>query len=225
MERIPTKGKYLGTAESIQLYLDKKNQKEGFSREEGNGVRIDNSFTLETWAQGWDLNPKPRPPWAASPMDQGAAFPNFPDVKPLQAESKIDGQNGKASQTKEISMPNGGVIKTPNGGNETSTISFMSLKSTLVTNQEKSPEGTTGPRLDPMTITLEQDNQVTNLRSLINERTPSLGTILLPLNQSTQNPWACLSLCPDESPLENIKFGSGVLYRPKDPTLQTYCHF
>ncbi|KAJ9075540.1 hypothetical protein DSO57_1035185 [Entomophthora muscae] len=52
-----------------------------------------------------------------------------------------------------------------------------------------------------MTTTLEQDNQVANLRSLTNERTPGPGAILLPLNQ---NPQARLSLCPDEPLMENI---------------------
>ncbi|KAJ9084201.1 hypothetical protein DSO57_1026970 [Entomophthora muscae] len=32
-------------------------------------VRIDNSFTLETWAQGWDSNPDPESLQAAGPMD------------------------------------------------------------------------------------------------------------------------------------------------------------
>ncbi|KAJ9057203.1 hypothetical protein DSO57_1024858 [Entomophthora muscae] len=65
-------------------------------------------------------------------MDQEAAYLRFPEVKPPQAEAQHDDLNGKVSQTKEISAPNGGVIKAPNEGNETSTISFMSLKSTLV---------------------------------------------------------------------------------------------
>ncbi|KAJ9052221.1 hypothetical protein DSO57_1036436 [Entomophthora muscae] len=88
------------------------------------------------------------------------ACPRFPEVEPPQAEAKNDGPNGKASQTKGISVPNRGVIKAPNGGNETSIISFMSLKSTLAANQESSPEGGTGPQSNPMTTTLEQDNQV-----------------------------------------------------------------
>ncbi|KAJ9066630.1 hypothetical protein DSO57_1007704 [Entomophthora muscae] len=164
-------------------------------------VRIDNSFFLETWAQDWDSNPDPESPRATSSMDQGAACPQFPEIEPLQAEAKNDDQNVKASQTKEISAPNGGVIKAPNGGNKTSTISFMSLKSTLLANQEQSSEGGTGLQPNPMTTTLEQDNQVANSRFLTNERTPSLSAILLSLNQ---NPWAHLSPCPDETPMENL---------------------
>ncbi|KAJ9072032.1 hypothetical protein DSO57_1031383 [Entomophthora muscae] len=157
-------------------------------------VRIDNSFPLGTWAQEWDLNPDPESPQAACPR--------FPEVKPPQAEAKNDGPNSKADQTKGISATNGRVIKAPNGGNVILTISFMSLKSALTSNQESFPERGTGPRPYPMTTTLEQDNQVADLRSLTNERTPGPGAILPPLNQSTQNPQARLLQCPDEPPMK-----------------------
>ncbi|KAJ9051377.1 hypothetical protein DSO57_1005085 [Entomophthora muscae] len=108
-------------------------------------VRIDNSSSLETWAQEQDSNPDPRFPWATSPMDQRAVCLHFPEVKPLQADIKNFVPNSKTSQTKEISAPNEGLIKVPNEGNKISTISFMSMKSTLVANQEQSPEGGTAP--------------------------------------------------------------------------------
>ncbi|KAJ9078969.1 hypothetical protein DSO57_1001183 [Entomophthora muscae] len=63
-------------------------------------VLIDNSFTLETQTQGWDLDPDPESVQAAGPMNQGAACTCFPEVKPLQDEAKNDGLNGKASHTK-----------------------------------------------------------------------------------------------------------------------------
>ncbi|KAJ9081050.1 hypothetical protein DSO57_1018671 [Entomophthora muscae] len=173
-------------------------------------VRIDNSFTLETWAQGQDLNPDPESLQATGPGDQGAACLRFPGVKPLQAEAKNDGPNGEASQTKEIIEPNGGLHE---------------FKSTLVTNQEPSLEEGMGLWPDPMTTTLEQDNQAAKLRSLTNEQTPGPGAILLPWNPSTQIPRARPSQCPDEPLMENVKFRSGVLYRPKNPALQTYCYF
>ncbi|KAJ9060608.1 hypothetical protein DSO57_1029047, partial [Entomophthora muscae] len=172
------------TQESVQLYLEKKNQKEGLSGEEGDDVRIVNSFSLETRTQGWNLNPDPKSLQAAGPMDQGATFLHFLEAKPLQADAKNVVPNGEVSQTKGISAPNGGVIKFPNGGNKISTISFMSLKSTLVANQEPSTEGGTGLQIGPMTTTIEQDNQVANSRSLINEKTPGLGVILPHLNQN-----------------------------------------
>ncbi|KAJ9083930.1 hypothetical protein DSO57_1029490 [Entomophthora muscae] len=172
-------------------------------------VRIDNSFTLKTWTQGWDSNPDPESPWATRPGDRGAACPRFPGVKPQQAEAKNDGPNGEASQTKGIIAPNGGVIKAPNGGNKISTISFMSLKFTLVDDQESSPEEGTGPRPDPMTNTLEQDKQVAKSNFLTNGRTPGPSAILPPLNPSTQIPWAHLSQCPDEPPWKILSLEVG----------------
>ncbi|KAJ9061584.1 hypothetical protein DSO57_1019035 [Entomophthora muscae] len=152
------------------------------------GIRIDNSFTLEIQAQGQDLNPDHEFLQTAGPGDQGAACPHFPGVKPLQAEANNHGPNDESSQNKGTIAPNEGVIKAPNGGNKITAISFMSLKSKLVSNQEPSLEEGTGLWPGPMTTTLEQDNQVANLRSLTNERTPSLGAILPPWNPSTQIP-------------------------------------
>ncbi|KAJ9078974.1 hypothetical protein DSO57_1001188 [Entomophthora muscae] len=131
-------------------------------------VRINNSFPLETQAQGRDSNPDPKYLQAAGPEDQGATFLSFPGVKLPQAEAKNDGPNGKASQTKGIIAPNEETIKAPNGGNKISTISFMSLKATPAVNQESPSEEGTGLRPNPMTTTLEQDNQVANLRFLTN---------------------------------------------------------
>ncbi|KAJ9066953.1 hypothetical protein DSO57_1004715 [Entomophthora muscae] len=164
----------------------------------GKSASINNSLTLETQAKGWDSNPKPKSPQAAGLGDKEAACLCFPGVKPLQAEAKNDGLNGEASQTNRIIATKGEVIKVPNRGNKIPTISFMSLKSTLVANQEPSPETGTGPRPDLVTTTLEQDNQVVNSRFLTNGRTLSLSAILPPLNLSTQIPRAHLSQCPDE---------------------------
>ncbi|KAJ9063899.1 hypothetical protein DSO57_1036192 [Entomophthora muscae] len=61
-------------------------------------------------------------------------------------------------------------------------------------------------RPNPMATTLEQDNQVANLRYLTNERTPGSGAILLPLKPSTQISQAHISQCPDEPPMENVNF-------------------
>ncbi|KAJ9080473.1 hypothetical protein DSO57_1024634 [Entomophthora muscae] len=153
------------------------------------------------------------------------AHPRILGTNLLQADTKNAGPCNETSQTKEIIAPNRRLITVPNGGTEAATISFMDLKSTPVANQELSQERGTGPRPGLMTTTLKQDNQVAKLRFLTNERTPGLSTIFLPLDLSIQFPWACLSQCPDEPLMEIIKFGGGVLYRPKDPMLQTYCHF
>ncbi|KAJ9062254.1 hypothetical protein DSO57_1012702 [Entomophthora muscae] len=120
-------------------------------------VRIDSSFPLETRAQGWDSTPEPE--------SLQAACLRFPGVEPLRAEANNDGPNDEASQTKGIIAPNKETIKAPNGGNRILTISFMSLKTTPAANQESPPGEGTGLRPDPMATTLEQDNQVANLRS------------------------------------------------------------
>ncbi|KAJ9078657.1 hypothetical protein DSO57_1004614 [Entomophthora muscae] len=188
-------------------------------------VRIDNFSSLETWAQVAGIEPRPWTPWTAGPVDHRTARPRLSGIEPPQVDTKNVGTCSETSQTKEIIAPNGRLITAPNGGTDLATISFMNLKSTPATNQEPIQERGTGPRPSPMTLTLKQDNQVAKSRFLTNERTPGPSTILLPLDPSTQFPWACLSQCPDEPPMENVKFGGGVLYRPKDPMLQTYYHF
>ncbi|KAJ9051986.1 hypothetical protein DSO57_1038667 [Entomophthora muscae] len=173
----------------------------------GGCVSIDNFPPLEPQAQEQGSNPEPGSPWAARPVDCGTAHPRFPGIKPLQADTKHIDQCGIKSQTKRIITPNGGVITASNGGNKISAISFISLKFTLVIDQEPSPEGGIGLRPNLMTTTLEQDNQVVNSRSLINDRTPGPGAILLPLNQSAQNHQACLSQCPNEPPSDSCPPG------------------
>ncbi|KAJ9062467.1 hypothetical protein DSO57_1010490 [Entomophthora muscae] len=91
---------------SFQLYLDKKNLKKGLLGEEGDVIRIDNSFPLKTQDQERNLNPDPENLWASSPEEQGATCLRFLGIKPPQAEAKNDYSKGKASQTKEITAPN-----------------------------------------------------------------------------------------------------------------------
>ncbi|KAJ9056729.1 hypothetical protein DSO57_1029994 [Entomophthora muscae] len=188
-------------------------------------VRIDNSSPLETQAQEQESNPVPGFPRAAGPVDCGTACLYFSGIELPQADTKNDGPCGKTGQTKETIVVNGRLITATNGGTEAATISFMNLKSTSVANQEMSQERGTGLQPGPMNTTLEQDNQVAKSRSLANERTPRLGAILLHLDPSTLFPWPCFLQCPDEFPMENVKFGGGLLCSPKDPALQTYCHF
>ncbi|KAJ9080467.1 hypothetical protein DSO57_1024628 [Entomophthora muscae] len=211
--------------EAIQLYLHKKNQEGGSPGEEGDDVRIDNSPPLETQAQERELNLEPGFPQAARPMDRRTAHLHFSGVKPLQADAEDDGPPSETDQAKETSALSGMPITTPNGGNQATTISFMSLKSSPATNQEPTQGRGTGLQPGPMTTTLEQDKQVAKLGVTTNERTPGPSTILLPLDPSPCFPWPCLFQCPNDPPTENVKFGGGALYRPKDPALQTYCHF
>ncbi|KAJ9076190.1 hypothetical protein DSO57_1028593 [Entomophthora muscae] len=57
--------------EAAQLYLNKKNKKGGLLGEEGGGVRIENSSSLETQSREQELNLDPGPPplglWTAGP--------------------------------------------------------------------------------------------------------------------------------------------------------------
>ncbi|KAJ9063266.1 hypothetical protein DSO57_1001704 [Entomophthora muscae] len=163
----------------------------------------------KTWAQEWDSNPDPDSLRAAGPKDQRAACLCFPGVMPLQAEANNDGLNDEESQIKVAIAPNKETIKAPNGGNKIPIISFMSLKATLAANQNSPPGEGTGPRPDPMTTTLEQDNQVANFKFLTSERTPSPSAILPPLNPSTQIPWACPSQCLDEPPWKMLSLEVG----------------
>ncbi|KAJ9081244.1 hypothetical protein DSO57_1016783 [Entomophthora muscae] len=178
---------------------------------------IDNSFSLETWAREQESNPNPGSPWAAGPMNCRTTCPRFSGIEPPQADTENVGPCSETGQTKEIIAPNGRLITAPNGGTEAAIISFMNLKSTPATNQEPTQERGTGLQPSPMTTTLKQDNQVAKLRFLTNERTPGPSAILLLLDPSTQFPRPWPSQCPDESPMENVKFGGGVLYIPKDP--------
>ncbi|KAJ9086117.1 hypothetical protein DSO57_1007520 [Entomophthora muscae] len=114
-------------------------------------------------------------------------------LNPPQAEAKDNFPKGKASQTKEIITSNVGAIKTPNGDDKIPTVCFIGLNTTLVANQDVSPEVSTGPWPNLMTTAQEQENQVTNLGFLTNERTPGPGAILLPLNPSILITWCHIS--------------------------------
>ncbi|KAJ9089910.1 hypothetical protein DSO57_1008308 [Entomophthora muscae] len=162
-------------------------------------VRIDNFSPLELQAQERESNPEPGFPRAAGPEDCKTDHPHFSGIEPLRADVEEDDPPRKVDQAEEIIALSGMPITTPNGGNQATTISFMSLKSSPATNQEPTQGRGTGPRPGPMTTTLEQDNQVAKLGVLTNESTPGPSAILLPLDPSPQFPWPCLSQCPDDS--------------------------
>ncbi|KAJ9072911.1 hypothetical protein DSO57_1022240 [Entomophthora muscae] len=189
----------INAQEAIQLYLNKKNWEGGSSGKEGDDVRIDNFSPLELQAQERESNPEPGFPQAAGPEDRKTNRSHFSGIEPLQADVEEDNPPRKVDQAEEIIALSGMQITTPNGGNQATTISFMSLKSSPATNQEPTQGRGTGLQPGPMTTTLEQDNQVAKLGVTTNERTPGPSTILLPLDPSPQFPWPCLSQCPDDS--------------------------
>ncbi|KAJ9051718.1 hypothetical protein DSO57_1001984 [Entomophthora muscae] len=179
-------------------------------------VKIDDSSPLETQAWEQDSNPGPGSLWAAHPC--------FLGIKPLQAEAPVNSQSQNTNISPTIVAPKEEPFELPNEGRDGAYVSFMSLKPSQATNQEPIQERGIGLQPGPMTTTLKQDNQVAKLRILTNERTPGPSAILLLSGPSTQFPQPSFPHCPDE-PMKNVKFGGGVLYRPKDLTLQTYCHF
>ncbi|KAJ9083237.1 hypothetical protein DSO57_1036673 [Entomophthora muscae] len=127
-------------------------------QDQGILVRIDNSPPLEPQAQERESNLEPGFPWASRPMDRGTTHPHFSVVKPPQADAEDDGPPSETDQAKEIIALSGVPITTPNGGNQATTISFMSLKSSPATNQEPTQGRGTSLQPGPMTTTLEQDN-------------------------------------------------------------------
>ncbi|KAJ9087351.1 hypothetical protein DSO57_1034248 [Entomophthora muscae] len=121
-------------------------------------LSIDNSFPLETQAQEWDSNPDPGFLQAASPMDQGPACPRFPETEPLQAEAPAKSQSQNISAGLTIMMPKEELLKLPNEGRESSSVNFMNLKSSCVTNQIQLPKENTGFRPNPVTTAQNQEN-------------------------------------------------------------------
>ncbi|KAJ9078464.1 M-phase phosphoprotein 8 [Entomophthora muscae] len=174
--------------EAVKLYLNKKNWKRGPSGEEGDGIRIDNSFSLETQAQEQESNPEPGFLWAAGPVDCRTTCLHFSGIEPPQADTKCIDTCSKKSQTKEIIAPNGGLITAPNEGTDLETISFSNSKSTPATNQEPTQERGTGLQPSPMTSTLKQGNQAAKLRFLTNERTPGPSAICRLWTQAPSSP-------------------------------------
>ncbi|KAJ9068152.1 hypothetical protein DSO57_1031547 [Entomophthora muscae] len=100
----------------------------------------------------------------------------------------------------------------------------MNLKSSPETNQEQTQERGTGPRPGPMTSTLKQDNQAAKSRFLTNERTLGPSAILPPLDPSIQFPLPWPSQCLDGPPMENVKFGGGLISPgPPAPLPAVFC--
>ncbi|KAJ9087689.1 hypothetical protein DSO57_1030668 [Entomophthora muscae] len=112
-------------------------------------VRIVNSLPLGTWAQEWDSNPDPDSLQAAIPMDQGAACLHFPETELLQAEAPTKSQSQNTCTGVTMVVPKKELPKLPNKGRESSSVNFMNLKSSQVTNQIQSPKEKMGFRPNP----------------------------------------------------------------------------
>ncbi|KAJ9082493.1 hypothetical protein DSO57_1004058 [Entomophthora muscae] len=173
--------------EAVQLYLNKKDQKEGPLGKDGDGVRIVNFLPLKTWAQGWDSNPEPKFLQDAGPMDREPACPRSSEIKPLQAEAPAKSPSQNTSTGSIMMVHKEESLELPNGSREGAPVNSMSLKSSQVTNQTQLPRETLGFGSNPVTTA---KNQVTNLDVLTNEGTSSQSAILLLLHPGL------LATCP-----------------------------
>ncbi|KAJ9081448.1 hypothetical protein DSO57_1014532 [Entomophthora muscae] len=125
--------------------------------------KINNSFPLETRAQDWDSNPDPEFLQATSPMDQGNTHPRFLGTESLQAEAPAKSQSKNTSTGLTMVMPEEELLKLPNEGRESSSVNFMNLKSSCVTNKIQLPKENTVFRPNPVTTAQNQENKVTDL--------------------------------------------------------------
>ncbi|KAJ9071367.1 hypothetical protein DSO57_1037637 [Entomophthora muscae] len=92
-------------------------------------------------------------------IDQGAACPHFLEAEPLQAEAPAKSQSQNTSASWAMVVPKKEILELPNGDRESSSMNFINLKSSWVTNQIQSSKENTGFRPDPVTTA---QNQVTN---------------------------------------------------------------
>ncbi|KAJ9082286.1 hypothetical protein DSO57_1006070 [Entomophthora muscae] len=124
----------------------------------GSTVRIDNFLSLETQGQGRDSNSESDHPRAVSPKDQRAGCLRFSEIKPPQAEAEPNSQNVNISKNLRATAPEEGLNNLPNGGRKIPTVNLMSMKSTLVINQDSSPDENAHLKPTLMTMAKEQKN-------------------------------------------------------------------
>ncbi|KAJ9050758.1 hypothetical protein DSO57_1011445 [Entomophthora muscae] len=196
--------------EAVQLYLNKKNQKGGPLGEEGDGVRIDNSFSLETQAQEQGSNPEPGFLWATRPVDRRTACLHFSVIEPPQADTKHVDPCSKKRQAKEIITPNGGLITAPNGGLITTPNGVYTSKQSRANPRKRHGSATWSHDLNT-----KARYQAAKSRFLTNEKTPRPSAILPPFDPSTQFPQPWSSQCPNEPPMKSAKFGGGYYIDPR----------
>ncbi|KAJ9060028.1 hypothetical protein DSO57_1035223 [Entomophthora muscae] len=146
-----------------------------YIKREGKRIEVPPSIVQrqETRAQGWDLNPEPLFLQAAGPMDQGPACPCFFGIEPPQAEAPANFQSQNTCTSSTMVAPKEEPLKLPNGSRDGAYVKFMSMKSSQVTNQTLLPKINPGFGPNPVTTAKNQENQVTKLNILTNERTPS----------------------------------------------------
>ncbi|KAJ9081511.1 hypothetical protein DSO57_1013856 [Entomophthora muscae] len=125
------------------------------------------------------------------------------------------------SQPLENTAPNRRSDELPNGCKEIPNISFMSFKSTLVANQDSSPEGNADLKPAPMIMAQEQKNWATFPEISTNKQLVSSGAILLLLNLGVLATQPHISQSYDEPPMENLSTRSPGLPAPPPHSLLT----
>ncbi|KAJ9060300.1 hypothetical protein DSO57_1032265 [Entomophthora muscae] len=163
------------------------------------GVRIDNYFPLETRAQEWDLNP--------DPDSLRAAGLHFLGTDPPQSEAPAKSKIQNTSTGLTMVVPEEELPELSNEGRESFSVNFMNLKSSWVTNQIQLSKKNTGFRPNPVTTAQNQENQVTNLDILTNERISSQGAILPLLHLGLLATHLHFPQYFDEALMENTKLG------------------
>ncbi|KAJ9078551.1 hypothetical protein DSO57_1005694 [Entomophthora muscae] len=117
----------------------------------------------------------------ASPDDQEAACLHFSGIESPQAKAANAFWDEDASKDLAIIATSEGQYKFSNEGKEISIISLMSMKSTLVENQDSLPNKNAGLKAALMTMTQEQKCSTTLSKNPDNE-CPHNSAILLPQN-------------------------------------------
>ncbi|KAJ9076222.1 hypothetical protein DSO57_1028376 [Entomophthora muscae] len=132
----------------------------------------DISAPLETQDLEQVLNPGHNNPQAASPDDQGASHPRFL----IQTSNKTENEDISINLPKMT--PRREHNKFLNGGKEIPAIGLLSLRSTLVANQDPSPEENVVLRLTLNNISHEQKGCTTLPEDLANEHPSCTSAIL-----------------------------------------------
>ncbi|KAJ9059176.1 hypothetical protein DSO57_1005099 [Entomophthora muscae] len=101
-------------------------------------------------------------------MGQGTVRLHFLGTEPPQAEAPAKSQSQNTSTGLTMVVPKEELLELPNEGRESSSVNFMNLKSSQVTNQIQLPKENTGFKPDPVTKAQNQENQVTVRNCAIN---------------------------------------------------------
>ncbi|KAJ9048481.1 hypothetical protein DSO57_1034713 [Entomophthora muscae] len=95
---------------------------------------------------------------ATGPVDQEPACMRFFGIEPLQAEAPAKSQSQNTCTSSTMVAPKEEPLKLPNGSRDGTSVNFMSLKSSQVTNQTLLPKINPGFGPNPVTTAKNQEN-------------------------------------------------------------------